>query len=236
MKATGLVAALQGLAGNSTADLVGIAPGGAFEPEELGEFGASFGKVRAVVVLAQRIVDPVQTLRFRSGERCKGGRIVGSFGDAMLRAACRQALDILRQAGYRAAAPNLNYGEQEAPHKLSYKKAAVLAGLAAFGRSQLAIHPEWGPWMYLRAIITEAPLPPDQPLDFSPCDTCEGHCYQACPSGALTANGIERSRCRPHDGESAPAISTHGHLNCEECLRACPIGIAPPRLQLGGAA
>ncbi len=236
MKATGLVAALKGLAGRNTADLVGIAPGSAFGAEELGEFGALFGPVRSVVVLAQRIVDPVQTVRFRFGERGKGPQFSGSFGDAMLRNACRQALDILRRAGYRAAAPNLNYGEPEAPHKLSYKKAAVLAGLAAFGRSQLAIHPDWGPWMYLRAILTEAPLPPDKPLDFAPCESCAGHCYHACPSGALTESGIDRARCRSHDGESAPTLSPHGRLNCEECLRARPVGVAPPRLQVEGVA
>jgi len=241
MNANGLVAALKGLAGRSTADLVGIAPGGAFSAEELGELGQAFGPVRAVVVLAQRIVDPVQTVRFLSGDTYDESAISTSFGDAMLRNACWRVVQMLERAGYRAAIPrNLRYGDDGPRHQLSYKKAGVLAGLGAFGRNQLLIHPEWGPWMWLRTVVTEASLTADAPIDFSPCEGC-AQCLAVCPAGALSEAGIERERCRTAAGYADPArgavhFSPHGRVNCEECMRACPVGTAPARLEMGGAA
>ena len=120
---------------------------------------------------------------------------------------------------------------------MSYKKAAVLAGFGAIGRNELLIHPDWGPWLMLRTVVTDALLPPDKPIAFSPCDGC-GRCLEACPKGALSEDGIDRDACSGSVGEvpGSPTVlrlSPHGRINCEECLRACPIGEAPPRLQMG---
>ncbi|MDH4179474.1 MAG: 4Fe-4S binding protein [Armatimonadota bacterium] len=230
---------VKSLAGNSTADLIGIAPGSEFTTEELGDLGAAFGKVASIVVLAQRIVDPIQTVRFHSGPSYPESRISTSFGDAMLRDACWHVKGILQGAGWKAAIPrNLRYGTPDPRHRISYKKAAVLAGFGAFGRNQLLIHPEWGPWLWLRTVVTDAPLPPDDRLDFSPCDDC-GRCLSVCPKGALTEDGIDRDACQRSVGEvpegsTAIRLSPHGQENCEQCRRACPVGEAPPRLQLGG--
>jgi ferredoxin len=223
------------LAGRSTADLVGIAPGDGFGAEELGELGSAFGPVRSVVVLAQRIVDPVQMIRFFSGVVHAESRIAASFGDSLLRNACWSVVDMLHHAHHNAAIPrNLHYGEEGPGHRISYKKAGVLAGLGAFGKNQLLIHPEWGPWMCLRAVITDAPLPPGKPIEFSPCTGC-GDCLTACPYGALTASGIDREACRAVVGyvmqsPNVTRLSPHGQINCHECMRACRVGTAPPRL------
>jgi epoxyqueuosine reductase QueG len=234
-----LASNIKGLAGASTADLVGIAPGSEFSAEELGDLGEVFGEVKSIVVLAQRITDPIQVVRFYTGSVYRGSRVATSFADAMLKSTCWQVVEVLRQAGVRAAAPrNLRYGDAAPRHSLSFKKAAVLAGFGAFGRNQLVIHPKWGPWMMLRTVVTDAPLPPDEQVGFSPCDGC-GQCIEACPSGALSDNGIERDVCdqvvgyRGPDSATVVRLSAHGQINCEECLRACPIGEAPPRLQLG---
>jgi len=232
-----LAAKLKSLAGASMADLVGVAPGEAFAAEELGDLGAAFGPVSAVIVLAQHLVDPIQVVRYMSGDNHAASRISTSFADAMLKDACWRAVEMLRDAGWKAAIPrNLRYRDSDPKHGISYKKAAVLAGFGAFGRNQLVIHPEWGPWLMLRTVVTDAPLPADERSAFSPCDGC-GRCIEACPSGALSETGIDREMCRNYVGYTAtpgPAVrrlSPLGQINCEECLRACPVDEAPPRMR-----
>jgi len=233
-----LVDQIKSLAGASTADLIGIAPGSEFGAEELGDLGAQFGPVRSVIALAQHIVDPVQLVRFNSGIAYRASQVATSFADALLNDACWRAAEMLRGAGCRAAIPrSLRYGAADPEHRLHFKKAAVLAGFGAFGRNQLVIHPEWGPWLMLRTVITDADLPPDARVDSWPCEGCRA-CVEACPSGALSDDGIDRSVCLINVGELAdpgPNViqpSPKGRVNCEECLRACPIGEAPPRLQV----
>ncbi len=235
-----LASNIKALAGASTADLVGIAPGTEFPAEELGELGEAFGEVKSIVVLAQRIVDPIQTVRFRTAPTYRESRVSTSFADAMLRDACWRAAQKLEAAGWRAAIPtNLRYGAPDPRHGISYKKAAVLAGFGVFGRNQLVIHPEWGPWLMLRTVITDAPLPVDAPISSSPCDGCS-RCIDACPSSALSETGIDREVCgravgyRSTYSSAVVRLSPHGQINCEECLRACPIGTAPPRLAVAG--
>jgi len=226
---------LKGLAGASTADLVGIAPGEAFTAEELGELGRSFGPVGSVIVLAQHIMDPVQMARFESSA---GPRVDTCLADATLLDACWRAVLVIREAGFRAAVPRgLRYAASDPEHSISFKKAGVLAGFGRLGKSQLLIHPEWGPWMRLRAVMTDAPLLPDQPVSFSPCGDCH-RCIDACPASALSERGIELDLCyqtvgsRGVPGSPVIGLSPRGKINCEECMRACPIGEAPPRIAM----
>jgi hypothetical protein len=71
------------------------------------------------------------------------------------------------------------------------------AGLGAPSRLGLLLHPEYGPWMSLRALILLPLALPETPPcdDFEPCSGCPAPCSEACPGAALTAAGFEIDRC-----------------------------------------
>jgi epoxyqueuosine reductase QueG len=82
--------------------------------------------------------------------------------------------------------------------ELSLKHAAVAAGLAVWGRSRLVINPVWGPRVRYGAVVTEARLSPDTPLEMEFCTDCD-ICVQACPAGALSMDmTVDTRKCLPH--------------------------------------
>ena len=63
---------------------------------------------------------------------------------------------------------------------LFLKDAAVLSGIGIIGRSNLLLHPEWGPRIRLRSILLEGEMQSTQPLtDFNPCDSCDTNFQKA---------------------------------------------------------
>jgi epoxyqueuosine reductase QueG len=78
---------------------------------------------------------------------------------------------------------------------LSLRHAAVAAGLGVFGRHNLVIHPVHGTRILFTAVLTDAALPSDQPLDAELCLHC-GACVENCPAGALNEEGqTELMKC-----------------------------------------
>ena len=78
------------------------------------------------------------------------------------------------------------------------KDAAVLAGLGCIGRNNILITPGLGPRVRLRAVLLEAELNPTGPIDFDPCENCEGFCRKACPQnafGRMVLAAVETGMC-----------------------------------------
>ena len=71
----------------------------------------------------------------------------------------------------------------------SYRHAAVEAGLGQIGWNQLLVTPQFGPRVWLMAVITTAELYPDKRFEDKLCteEAC-GICTEGCPQGALTPN------------------------------------------------
>jgi hypothetical protein len=71
------------------------------------------------------------------------------------------------------------------------------AGLGAPSRLGLLVHPVYGPWLSLRALLISAlGLPPSGPLaGFDPCRGCPAPCAAACPADALPPGGFSVRRC-----------------------------------------
>lgn len=109
-------------------------------------------------------------------------------------------------------------------------EAAVRAGLGVRGLHRQLIHPVYGSLCFLAEIVTDLPVEPDTPASPAVCDQC-GRCLKACPSGALTADGLDRSRCRSAVTQKKGALSLWekkqiqaGGLvwGCDCCALACP--------------
>lgn len=65
---------------------------------------------------------------------------------------------------------------------LPLKLAAVRAGIGWQGKNTLVISPDYGSFLALGGIVTDAPLEPDKGMEKDRCGKC-GACQEACPMG-----------------------------------------------------
>ncbi len=124
---------------------------------------------------------------------------------------------------------------------LSLKHAAVNAGIAAFGKTGLVYHKEYGSLLRLGAVVTSAEVPGDPIIEDDPCPPGCNACSKACPSGALKGDSFEKLTCMGYTVKHAiyplalkekadlkhieRIINTAAYnywLECDECLRVCP--------------
>jgi len=104
--------------------------------------------------------------------------------------------EYLRKAGYRAhnIIPNGQYRPDHSFEKpvpdpdlkppLSLRYMVVGAGVGTFGWSGNVMVPEAWSNVYLGAVLTDAALSPDRPLDEKLCDGCRA-CVRVCPMGFM---------------------------------------------------
>ncbi len=94
------------------------------------------------------------------------------------------------------------------------------AGLGVSSRLGLLLHPVYGPWWALRAIVlTETEGPLTGALDgFDPCGDCPAPCSAACPARAPGPAGFDVGACARH------RAGTGGCAERCDARRACPVG------------
>lgn len=82
---------------------------------------------------------------------------------------------------------------------LSTRHVAVEAGLGTFGLEANLLTPEYGPRVYVTAVLTEAELEPDHPIEEQIClgESC-GRCLLGCPSDAVLQWGLDKRKCATH--------------------------------------
>ncbi|MEJ7599353.1 MAG: hypothetical protein WKG01_15710 [Kofleriaceae bacterium] len=86
-------------------------------------------------------------------------------------------------AGARIAYAHRRYGDTFLP----FQRLAVVTGLGALSPSQLVIHPVYGPWFALRAIVVVEGTPPRRLPIAQPC-RCEAACTDAFARALATAD------------------------------------------------
>lgn len=121
---------------------------------------------------------------------------------------------------------------------LFLKDAAVFSGLGIIGRNNLLLHPEWGPRIRLRSILVEGDLQPTEPIEgFSPCDSCDGFCQEACPVNAFPGGNYSRLICRTQIKADVENKGASGEIDkngspilvvkyCRACELTCPVGVS----------
>lgn len=108
---------------------------------------------------------------------------------------------------------------------LSNRFAAVSAGLAHIGLHGAPITPEYGVTQRFISIVTDAPLPYDEPLsDPSPCDGCDRPCLAACPVAAFGKRDLQVCV----DGRYEK-VAEWDRLRCEWAKRYALVGDEGPR-------
>jgi epoxyqueuosine reductase len=145
-----------------------------------------------------------------------------------LRSALGAVAERLRSEGWRARV-------LVDDNALVDREAAQRAGLGWYGRSANLLVPGHGPWVVLGSVLTDAPLPATGRDVPDGCGTCR-RCIDACPTGAIVADGVvDARRCLswrlqdtgifPRELRTALGDRIYG---CDECLEVCPPGRRAP--------
>lgn len=119
------------------------------------------------------------------------------------------------------------------------RKAALESGLAVKGKNNLCIT-EKGSFIFLGEIITDLEVSlPSQSVARN-CGSCD-NCIQACPSGALTENGFDYTKCLAYLTQKKGELTEEernlireNHLawGCDRCSEVCPHNQGLPRADI----
>jgi epoxyqueuosine reductase len=113
--------------------------------------------------------------------------------------------------------------------RLVDRSAAARAGVGWLGRSTTLLAPGHGPWLLLGTVVTDIELEETPPM-IRTCGTCVA-CVPACPTGAITADGLDARRCistwlqapGPIPHRVRPLVERRIY-GCDDCLTSCPPG------------
>ena len=138
--------------------------------------------------------------------------------DAYTRRVAEETAEALRRTGQRAL-PLLAF-ERRGGAFADFVALGRAAGLGAPSRLGLLLHPEYGPWLSIRAaVLTDLALEPTRErLGFAPCAECPAPCGAACPTAAPGPEGFEVAACR-----EGRARSPGCRLRCD-ARHACILG------------
>lgn len=106
---------------------------------------------------------------------------------------------LLQKEGFAAYAQTTGrVHETESYHTpMPHKTVAVSAGIGWIGKCALLITEQYGSAIRLTSVLTDAPLPADNPVVQSKCGACNA-CSKACPAHAVTGilwePGMKRER------------------------------------------
>jgi epoxyqueuosine reductase len=144
-----------------------------------------------------------QTNYFLDRNAWELARLIEDMRGTALAIAASQTIDWINQRGH-----------------LSHKEVARRAGLGWIGRNNLLVTPEYGSRVRLVTILTELPLPPDQPRK-KDCGDCH-KCVELCPAGAIAENPAEfdHRKCYEQLGQFKKGLNL-GHYICGVCVKAC---------------
>ena len=196
-------------------------------PEQAMDFFTKLSDVRFALPSARSIVIlGVYSLDTDGDYSESWGRLQGKTARTyayypVVRQIAEQVAVFIEKEGYRAI-----HGQQ-----IPLKYAACEIGLGSYGWNGLLTTAEFGSYVALRAVVTDAELEPDvfEPPEM-PCEGCR-KCLSACPTGALFAPyKVDPALCinpltrRKDDIPRALRKKMDNWVcGCDICQEACPI-------------
>lgn len=112
---------------------------------------------------------------------------------------------------------------------IRFKTLASKTSMGELGDNYLFLHHEWGPWIHLRVLLTEAEmLKTNLNGKKQVCTHCN-RCMESCPGRAIGERYFDGQLC----GDTQNRIKKESEIpagylwKCEKCLRICPIGKPP---------
>ena len=206
------------------ADLVGIAPVERFTRAPEGHRPEDYlPGARSVVVIAIRLLDSIMDALPESRPRYTEHFFVTN---TELNICANKTARFLVRQGFPSAPIYYSGGEVRVPSpapffdEMSFRHAAVEAGLGRLGKNQLLITPQFGPRVRLILVLTQAELHPDEKIEEELCHTekCGYRCLVNCPAEALKKDGtIDKPVCSKY------MFETLNYLRCGMCVASCPI-------------
>lgn len=198
----------------------------------LAEAGLGLTGTLAIAEYDALVPEPWRSLHLAPGAR--GALVVGNAGRQLWerfvaspeRALASDPLDaytrrvLARSAALcRPAAAVGFYADRRDGVYLPLVALARRAGFGAPGRVGVLIHPVYGPWLGIRAVLLVAEsLETRGPAAWSPCDGCDAPCASACHGGLVGAHGVDARACY-QARLTLPACA----LACD-ARRACVVG------------
>jgi epoxyqueuosine reductase len=141
----------------------------------------------------------------------------------------RRVREVLSAVGAEIERHGGRFGVLVDDNRLLDRAAAVRAGLGWIGRSTMVLAPGHGPWLLLGSVATDLQLEPSPPMRRT-CGTCTA-CMPACPTGAITPQGLDARLCIStwlQSGGSIPRwvrpLVERRVYGCDDCLTSCPPG------------
>jgi len=140
--------------------------------------------------------------------------------DDFTRRVVEDASHTLESEGF--AARPFFYWEQRGGRFADFVALGQAGGLGGPSRLGVLLHPHYGPWLALRAVLlTERPLPPTRgpaPEGYAPCAGCPAPCAAACHGAAVAAERFDVAACASAR-QTLPACTAR----CD-ARRACVVG------------
>ncbi|WP_240371551.1 tRNA epoxyqueuosine(34) reductase QueG [Anoxybacteroides rupiense] len=124
--------------------------------------------------------------------------------------------------------PNAKVKSMVDTGELADRAVAERAGIGWSGKNCAIITPEFGSYVYLGEMITNIPLPSDNPIE-NRCGSCT-KCLDACPTGALVQGGqLNAQRCIAFLTQTKGFIADEFRekignrlYGCDTCQTVCP--------------
>ncbi|MHA2220863.1 MAG: epoxyqueuosine reductase [Candidatus Thorarchaeota archaeon] len=200
------------------------------EVRELYRPEAELANTKSVIVLAFNTWDHAYSLMIDSPKQ--DSRFAhNSLGYEVMKTRAWTIVDFLQREGFEA---KWSVG-------IHLKRAAILSGMGAQGKNSLLITPNYGPRVFLIAVLTSAELYPDSPFEGDLCKDCK-RCIKACPTNAIIEPYKPRiERCMVYRLECPNSTNvpesvrektrklierptSNSYIECTRCVDACPIG------------